>query len=142
MRTVGIVASLILLVALTAAALAQPKDTPEDRRVAAQRYLAAVPLDQMFADAIHEIGKRLPDAERKNFFQLTNQLLQSDRLERFMLDSMVKHFTAAELDALARFYGSAEGRSVLKKFGPYMADTLPYLLREFEQVAEKSKRGR
>jgi hypothetical protein len=69
------------------------------------------------------------------------QAFNSDRWERFMLDVMTKHFTAPELDALARFYGSREGQSIMKKFGPYMADVLPFIREEVGQIAEKSKRG-
>jgi len=43
---------------------------------------------------------------------------------------MVRHFTVRELNALADFYGSPEGRSVMNKFGSYMADITPALQQE------------
>jgi len=40
---------------------------------------------------------------------------------------MAKHFTVEELDAMADFYGSKEGQSVLSKFGAYLDDVYPVI---------------
>jgi hypothetical protein len=51
-----------------------------------------------------------------------------------MLASMAKHFTVDELNALADFYGSREGRSAMKKFGAYMADIMPVIEQEMTKA--------
>lgn len=47
------------------------------------------------------------------------------RLTKAMEASMIKHFTAEELQALADFYGSPVGQSAMSKFGVYMAEIMP-----------------
>ena len=43
---------------------------------------------------------------------------------------MAKHFTTEELNALAEFYGSPQGQSIMNKFGAYMADTQIIIIQE------------
>jgi hypothetical protein len=57
-----------------------------------------------------------------------------------MKDSMIKHFTANELKALADFYGSPVGKSAMLKFGAYMADAMPAIQAEvFKAYGEAIK---
>ncbi|HUQ08876.1 MAG TPA: DUF2059 domain-containing protein, partial [Steroidobacteraceae bacterium] len=56
-----------------------------------------------------------------------------------MLISMVKYFTTRELDAMAKFYGSPEGKSSLEKFGPYMADVMPMIQAEMQHAMEAAQ---
>ena len=50
-----------------------------------------------------------------------------DALSKAMKDSLVKHFTAEELKALADFYGSPVGKSAMSKMGDYTADLMPVI---------------
>ena len=62
-------------------------------------------------------------------------------LERAALASMAKHFTVDELNALADFYGSREGRSAMKKIGAYIADVMPVIQQNMTKAQNgKSKR--
>ncbi len=57
-----------------------------------------------------------------------------------MQAAMVKHFTAAELNALADFYGSPVGKSAMAKFPAYMGDLTPLITAEMQRaVAEAMK---
>ena len=58
-------------------------------------------------------------------------------LERAVVSSMVRHFTVRELNALADFYGSPEGRSAMNKFGAYMADVMPVIQQEMERAMDE-----
>lgn len=69
--------------------------------------------------------KSAPPEARAEVAALFKKHLRYDTLEGLALAAMMKHFTTQELDALAKFYGSAEGKSAMAKFGPYMADVLP-----------------
>ena len=62
-------------------------------------------------------------------------------LNEAMLDSMEKRFTVAGLDALTKFYGSKEGKSVMQKFGLYMADVMPVMQAEIAKAVAKAGRG-
>ena len=59
---------------------------------------------------------------------------------------MVEFFTADELDALADFYGSQLGRSIIKKFPKYMAAVMPtmnaHVVQASEKVLEEIKRSK
>ncbi len=64
-------------------------------------------------------------------------VLRADLLENLARTSMIKHFTADELNALADFYGSKHGASVMKKFGIYMADVLPSIQAEVQRALQE-----
>jgi hypothetical protein len=112
-------------------------DTPETRRAAAQRYLAAFPVEDMLADTVRHMAQTIPESQRPEFVQLMTQMIRVDWLNRVMLDLAVKHFTVRELDALARFYGSPHGKSILKKMGPYMGEALPLIQAEVIRAANE-----
>jgi len=107
------------------ARLAQSPDTPAARRDAALKYLAAVPSDAMVDEMIDALAKRMPAARRDEFVRLMKKITPLDKIKALTLEGMVKHFTVAAIDALTRFYGSAEGKAILKKFGVYMGEILP-----------------
>jgi hypothetical protein len=54
---------------------------------------------------------------------------------------MIKRFTLAEIDALSKFYGSPEGKSIIKKFGSYMADMMPVIQSETMKAISKKLQG-
>ena len=59
-------------------------------------------------------------------------------VEKAMKKSLIKHFTADELKALADFYGSPVGKSAMKKFGAYMADVMPAIQTEMMKAQAKA----
>jgi hypothetical protein len=125
-------AVMLVLAALLVAAPASPQsaDTPEARRAAALKYLAAVPTQTMLDDMIASVARQVPEEKRQQFTTLMRKVLRTDALNAITLDLLVKHFTVGEIDALTRFYGSPEGASVMKKFGVYAGDLLPQIQAE------------
>ena len=103
-------------------------DTPENRRAQAQRYLEITPPRQLFADMAKNMSASVPAAQRDKvtaMFTTAVENMDMDAVTKGMEDALVKRFTAGELKALADFYGSPAGRSILSKMGDYMADLTP-----------------
>jgi len=115
------------------------EDTPEARRRAAEEYLRVVPPAELMRDTAEKVSENLPEPARANFIRAMTQDLDLEQLSTAMKDSMVKRFTVNEIDALARFYGSPEGKSVMKKFGLFMADVMPAIQAETMKAIAKAK---
>ena len=105
-------------------------DSLEARKAAADRYFQAVPMESMMHDMTVEVSKTLPDDQRAIFENVLMKKLRIDLLEEAAREALIKHLTAPEINALAAFYSSKEGRSVMKKMGKYMAEIMPVLQRE------------
>lgn len=114
-------------------------DTPGNRQVAAERYLAVTPMDSMMKDMIEKTSENLPVEQEKAYINFMNKYVRINVLERAAVSSMVHHFTVRELNALADFYGSPEGRSAMKKFGAYMADVMPAIQQEMARAIQQYK---
>jgi hypothetical protein len=100
-----------------------------------------MPVAKMYHDTMHQLANRLPEEKRAQFIYFMERGIDAEKLEKIALDTMVKHFTAEELDALADFYGSPVGESILQKFGPYMADAQTAIMPElFRVIREWEKR--
>jgi hypothetical protein len=119
---------------LQSALAASPSDTLEGRQSAAERYLAVAPFGRIMKDAIGKSAPTLPPEKRESFQELMTRYVRIDVLEAAAKRSMVRHFTARELNALADFYGSPEGRSAMRKFGDYMADVMPVVQQEMARA--------
>lgn len=132
--------SFLCLVVLSACpSSSTPADTPQNRLEAAKHYLTVAPMSEMLDDAIREMSKQFPDDHRARFIAMMKEGIRVDVLEEAAIQSMAKHLTVAEIDALARFYGSPEGKSVQKKFGVYMAELMPVMQRELVNAAQVAK---
>ncbi|MCW5981082.1 MAG: DUF2059 domain-containing protein [Bryobacteraceae bacterium] len=107
-----------------------PQDADSERLSAAERYAAVASLGDMWENAVQELAKGVPAERREMFIVFMRKSFRPERLRQPMIALMAKHFTAGELDALAKFYGSAKGRAVLRKFGRYMADVMPVIQEE------------
>jgi hypothetical protein len=128
-------------VLLSASLLAVPataiEDTPGARATQADRYLKAMPPKEMFDDLAKQMSQNMPPDQAKQFRDVMTKELDLTVLENAMRAAMIKHFTAAELSALADFYGSDVGRSAMSKFGPYMVDVMPVMQSEIMKAQEK-----
>jgi len=118
-----------------------PGDSLEGRRAAAEHYLALVPMDGMIADSIRRLAAQMPEDKRRQFEEVMTRLTRRDSINNVTRDSLVKHFTVREIEALTRFYGSLEGQSILKKFSAYMADVAPAIQSEILRAARESGQG-
>jgi len=142
--TIGKWALALLMVLLAGACVEQKSgqpgpvaDTPENRKAAAQRYMEAMPTQELLKSIAGNMARRLPEPTRKPFLDaMTDQELDK-AAQRITLDGLVKHFTAGELNAMAVFYGSPEGKSARGKFGPYMAEVMPLINDEVRKVFVK-----
>lgn len=100
-------------------------DSPSNRMIEAERYLAATPPQDLFEDMAEQMANNLAPSERKIFKGLIMKHLDFEALNAAFKQALVDNFTAEELSALADFYGSEVGKSAMKKFGTYMADVMP-----------------
>jgi hypothetical protein len=124
--------------------MAADQDTQATRRAAGERYIVASNLERMLADMSTAMTQNLPAERAAEVKDLLTKHVRVDALKEAMLIAMVKHFTTRELDAMADFYGSREGKSSLEKFGPYMADIMPMIQAEMQHAmaaAQAEKAG-
>jgi hypothetical protein len=128
---------LITLLAVPWALGQQVADTPANRLAAAKRYLQAVPPAEMVAETVDRVAAQLPEERREEFKKALTKVVSSERIEALTLQAVTKHFTVKEINALAAFYGSPEGRSITKKFGDYMADVMPAIQEELAGAMEE-----
>ncbi len=127
------VAALLVLFTVTAWA----EDDMQSRYVAAKRYMDAVPVDRLMDDLFNAVAKQLPENKRRDFIADAKSALDTQLLTKICLAGMVKHFTTEELNAMADFYGSKVGASIMSKFGPYMADVMPPIQQEARRAAQE-----
>jgi hypothetical protein len=121
--------SFLLLSALFAAVPAAA-DSDEERVAAAKRYLEVAQMSKITDDTVNELAKGIPAEQRDKFLDFMHNAVRPEVLEQAAMASMVKVFTADELNALADFFGSSVGRSAMGKFGLYMADVMPVIQQE------------
>ena len=119
------------------ASAASAQDSPADRQIAAARYLSVVPTSKMLQDGFAELAKQLPEDKRAGFIANAKQSIHVEALDRIALDALVKTFTTDELNALADFYGSKQGRSAMQKFGIYMGQIMPAMQAEMRRAAQQ-----
>jgi hypothetical protein len=134
-KTIAIAFSALLI--SSACALAQSEDSPAAREAGVDRYMNAVPTSRMMEDTYTEMSKQLPPEQRAWFISNMRRVAKVETIERLAKASMIKHFTADELNALADFYSSKHGASAMAKFGAYMADVMPPLLQEIQRAAQE-----
>ena len=103
-------------------------DNPANRATQADRYLQAAPPKELFADMTKKIAASVPAGpQRDQMMKMFTTGIDMDAMTKAMKDSLVKHFTAEELKALADFYGSPVGKSAMSKMGDYTADLMPVM---------------
>jgi hypothetical protein len=129
----------LLLLTLPAFGQAADTDSPDSRRAAAERYLAVSNVEKMLGDMSAAMTQSMPADKAADVRNLLTRHVRIDALKEAMLISMVKFFTTRELDAMAKFYGSPEGKSSLEKFGPYMADVMPMIQAEMQHAMEAAQ---
>jgi hypothetical protein len=105
-------------------------DSEEAREAAARRYLGVAQMSKILDDAQGEMAKTLPPEQRDRFREFMRRAVNPEVLEKAAMESMVKVFTADEMNALADFFSSPTGKSAMGKFGLYMADLMPVIQQE------------
>ncbi|MCI0564774.1 MAG: DUF2059 domain-containing protein [Nitrososphaera sp.] len=100
------------------------QDTIGNRLAAAERYADTFDFQAMLDDTFRQMAANLPANDRNKLLQAT-QNVDWSWMRNLAITSMIQVFSAEELDALANFYGSDIGRSILGKFPKYMATFQP-----------------
>lgn len=118
----------------------KPADTKENRLKAAQRYLKIVSMKALMDDVADGMAKGVPAEEGERIKKAFKEDLDIAALEKASTDAMVKHFSVGEIDALADFYGSPEGRSVMKKLGIYTAEVSQAMNAEIRRAIQAHDR--
>ena len=113
-------------------------DTVPNRETAAGHYLQVASLTDLMADVAEKTAVIVPEAERPRFKAALTKELDMPTLTAAMRSSLVRIFTADELEAMAQFYGSPAGKSILRKFGTYMADIMPTIQTEVIRAANRA----
>lgn len=130
---------IILAAACTdkAATTGSVADTPENRKAAAQRYLKAVPPQEMLRHVLEDMTKRVPENARKRFLEAQTDKDLLKKTHDISEKALIKHFTPDELNAMTAFFGSAAGKSARAKFTPYMTEVMPKINKEVRAVIIK-----
>ncbi|MDJ0750584.1 MAG: DUF2059 domain-containing protein [Woeseiaceae bacterium] len=127
---------IIILATLSGPAVAID-DTPENRLVQIERYLEAVPPKKIFEDLSNQIAMNFPPGEQLEFRSLMKDFVDLDVITDAMVESMLKHFTAEELAAIADLYESPVGQSAMSKMGVYMAEVMPVIEAEIMRAVDE-----
>jgi hypothetical protein len=90
-------------------------------------YLNVNSIEDLMNQMLFEILKQIPNENREAFSKMWKSSFDVIELKEMMTQTMCKSFTIKEIKALTKFYGSPEGKSVMKKFPQYMAELMPYL---------------
>lgn len=136
-RSVG-----LLLAFLLSLGAAQANDADAAKLAAIDRYLKVQPTQRMVDDMAREMAKQVPEAQRAQFSAEMRELLNVQTLEGITRRAMVKTFSVEEIDALAAFYASRHGASVMAKFGAYMGSAMPEILQEVQRAAQVMQQRR
>lgn len=130
-----------LLTALLLLPFAAIANDDTELRAAAERYEAVAGIARMLQDTQKSLASRLPEDKRTPFIEELNARIDVEGLRQTALDAMLEHFTVDELNALADFYGSDVGQSILGKFGAYNARVTPKVMQDVLQAAEEARQA-
>ena len=140
MKKIVIILTVLLLATQLYAKEKRIEDSTANRISEANRYLSVMPPKYMLIDFVSKMSAQIPEEQQKTFNDLMIKNMDLDRFSLIIRDSMVKHFTAEELAALADFYSSPLGRSAMSKFGDYMAEAMPQIQSIMIEAAQKTQK--
>ena len=126
-------------VALALAVPSLPASAQGDRRAAAEAYARVVDYALLIEKAATQRAAELPAAEREAFIQFVTGRVDFEMTRFYAISAMVDLFEASELEALASFAGTPEGRSALGKRPALGAILRPIVSR---QIADAERQYR
>ena len=140
MRGVARLATMtVLALAVASAAAAQSADSTAARRAAAQRYVTTIPSESVFDEMVATLAQQVPSNRRDEFVALMRKLVPVDAMQAVTIETMSRHFTVDEIDAMTRFQSSPEGRAIMGKLGGYMGELMPQVQREVLRALEQAR---
>jgi hypothetical protein len=124
-----------LAVALTLPVL--PANAQSDRRAAAEAYARVVDYPLLIEKAASRRAAELPASEREAFIAFITRRVDFEMTRFYATSAMVDLFEASELQALASFAATPEGRSALAKLPALGAVLNPIVERQIEDAERR-----
>ena len=112
-----------------------PAGAQGDRRSAAEAYARVVDYALLIEKAATRKAAELPAAEREAFVKFITREVDFDMTRFYAISAMVDLFEASELEALASFAATPEGRSALAKLPALGAVLNPIVERQIDDAA-------
>jgi hypothetical protein len=128
-----------LLFAVLTGSLLAIEDTPENRAKEADAYLQAVPAKELVDSMTEKLAATIPEAQRDMFKSMMTKHLDLKALVDAEKAALVKVFTAEEIESMKNFYGSPDGKSVLKKMSAYMGEIMPTIQSQLMKAAQAAE---
>jgi hypothetical protein len=129
----------LLALAVSTGASAESSDTTAARRAAAQRYVSTIPSESVFDEMVTTLAQQVPANRREEFVGLMRKLVPIDAMQTVTIETMSRHFTVDEIEAMTRFQSSPEGRAIMGKLGGYMGELMPQIQREVLRALDKAR---
>jgi hypothetical protein len=129
----------LLALAVSTGASAESSDTTAARRAAAQRYVSTIPSESVFDEMVTTLAQQVPANRREEFVGLMRKLVPIDAMQTVTIETMSRHFTVDEIEAMTRFQSSPEGRAIMGKLGGYMGELMPQIQREVLRELDKAR---
>jgi hypothetical protein len=118
-----------------------PAGAQGDRQAAAEAYARVVDYSLLIEKAAAQKAAELPASEREAFIEFIAQEVDVEMTRFYAIITMVDLFDAGELQALASFAATPEGRSALAKLPALGAALTPIVERQITD-AERGFRER
>ena len=131
-----ILAAALSLAACTTVPTSKPLSNKERH---AEALMQVVPPEVMFAQLAEPYAQvyALPHKQEKAHANFMRNVDVAE-LNRIIRDALLKHFTEAELKALADFYSSPEGRACMTKVAAFASDVVPACSHEAAKAFRKT----
>lgn len=112
-----------------------PADAQSDRRAAAEAYASIVDYPLLIEKAATRRARELPGSERRAFIDFVTRRVDFEMTRFYATSAMVDLFEVDELQALASFAATPDGRAALAKLPALGAVLSPIVERQIEDVA-------
>jgi hypothetical protein len=112
-----------------------PARAQGDRQAAAEAYARVVDYPLLIEKAATQRADELPASEREAFIEFITEEVDFEMTRFYATIAMVDLFEASELQALAAFAATPEGRSALAKLPTLGAVLTPIVERQIEDAA-------
>jgi hypothetical protein len=120
--------------------LTLPASAQGDRRAAAEAYARVVDYPLLIEKAATRRAVALPASERAAFIRFITREVDFDMTLFYATSAMVELFEASELQALASFAATPEGRSALGKLPALGAVLNPIVERQIEDATRQYRK--
>ena len=114
-----------------------PADAQGDRRSAAEAYARVVDYPLLIEKAASRRAAELPASEREAFIKFITREVDFEMTRFYAISAMVDLFEAGELEALASFAATPDGRSALAKLPALGAILTPIIERQIEDAERR-----